>query len=288
VIWVEKANFPISLMCRVLEVSRSGYYAWEHRSISERDQQDAKMLEKIRVIYQRSRGLYGSPRIHAELKKQGYDVSRKRVARLMAQDGIQARRKKPYRRTTDSDHDLVVAPNLLERRFDMDGPNQAWVGDITYVWTLRGFMYLAVVIDLYSRRVVGWAMDDNMRTELVLKALRMALWLRNPPHGCIHHSDRGSQYASNDYQEVLCLFGLLCSMSRKGDCWDNAVAESFFGTLENELLDLTDFATHEEARIAIHEYIEVFYNRKRSHSYLGYVSPVDFERLAIREAAEAA
>ena len=256
--------------------------------MSQRSRQDEILLEKIRDIHRRSRGLYGSPRIHAELKKQGYEVSRKRVARLMSENGIRARRRKPYRRTTDSDHALAVAPNLLERHFDVDAPNKVWVSDITYVWTLQGFLYLAVILDLFSRRVVGWAMEDHMRTELVLKALTMALWQRRPPRHLIHHSDRGSQYASLEYQEQLDQADIKCSMSRRGDCLDNAVAESFFGTLETELIDLCVWETRDAAKVAIHEYIEVYYNRKRSHSYLGYVSSVEFERLAKKEAAEAA
>jgi len=267
-------------MCRVLGVSRSGYYAWARRVESLRKRRDEQLLKEIRGIYQKSRGLYGSPRVHAELKKRGISVGRKRVARLMADNDIRARRRKPYCRTTDSSHGFEVAPNLIKRSFRVDRANSVWVSDITYVWTHEGYLYLAVIIDLFSRMVIGWAMEEHMRTELVLKALDMALTRRIPSPSLIHHSDRGSQYASAAYREALKRAGIECSMSKRGDCFDNAVVESFFSTLKKELLYLCNLKTRESVKIAIHDYIEAYYNRKRSHSYLGYLSPADFERLA--------
>ncbi len=276
------------MMCEVLDVTRSGYYAWEKRPPSKHQLTDEELLVHIRDAFRRSRGTYGSPRIYAELKERGLNVGRHRVARLMRQDGLQARRKKRYRRTTNSEHGLPVAPNLLERRFDVSEPNAVWAADLTSLWTQEGWLYLAVILDLYSRRVVGWAMDDNMRKELALKALEMALKQRRPPPGLMHHSDQGSQYASRAYREALTAADAVCSMSRRGDCYDNAVVESFFSTLEAELEDRCYWETRESARMAIHEYIEVFYNRRRRHSYIGDVSPADYERIAEATAAEAA
>lgn len=273
----QKAHFPIDFMCGQLGVSRSGYYAWKERPESERQRTDRELAEQVVAVHQQSRGTYGSPRVHAELRAWGRKVSRKRVARLMGQQGLVARKKRRFVRTTDSRHAQPVAPNLLERDFSPAQPNCSWVTDITYVWTRQGWLYLAVVLDLYSRRVVGWAMSESIDRHLVLNALDMALKGRQPPRGLLHHSDRGSQYASEDYQRLLAARGIRCSMSRKGNCWDNAVAESFFSSLKMELVHEADFATHEQARAALFEYIEVFYNRKRRHSSLGYLSPVDFE-----------
>lgn len=212
------------------------------------------------------------PRIHAELQEQGVEVGRKRVARLMRENGVAAGGRRRYRKTTDSDHDHRVAPNVLDREFVVTAKNRVWAGDITYVWTSEGWLYLAVVLDLFSRRVVGWAVADHMRTDLVLRALDEALLRRRPGGDLLHHSDRGSQHASDDYRARLEALGIECSMSRKGNCWDNAVVESFFGTLKTELGDLAG-CTRAEARAALFEYVEVFYNRERRHSYLGYVSP---------------
>jgi len=273
----QKAYFPIEFLCIQLGVSRSGYYAWKERPESKREQADRELAEQVVAVHQHSRGTYGSPRVHAELRARGRKVSRKRVARLMSQQGLAARQRRRFVRTTDSRHGQPVAPNLLNRDFSPPQPDGSWVTDITYIWTRQGWLYLAVILDLYSRRVVGWAMSERIDRHLVLNALDMALKGRQPPHGLLHHSDRGSQYASEDYQQLLEARGIQCSMSRKGNCWDNAVAESFFSSLKMELVHEADFATHDQARAAIFEYIEVFYNRKRRHSSLGYVSPVDFE-----------
>lgn len=267
------------VMCKALEVSRSGYYASIGREPSKRAREDAQILEEIQDAYAESRGTYGSPRIHVELQARDFQVGRHRVARLMRENGITARFKRPFRRTTDSDHSLAVAANHLDRNFTVDGPDKAWVTDITYVWTEQGWLYLAIVLDLFSRRVVGWSMAEHLRTDLVLGALNMALGQRVPSSALIHHSDRGCQYASHAYRDILAKHGIQCSMSRKGNCWDNAVAESFFGTLKTELVHRTRWLTRLAARTAIFEYIEVFYNRKRRHSHLDYISPVNYETL---------
>ena len=274
----EKAHYPVTLMCRVLGLSRAGYYAWQRRPAeSARDRSNSDLLGEIKEIHEESYGTYGSPRVFAELRVRGHQVGENRVARVMRMNGITARMKRRFRSTTDSRHDLPVAPNVLDRRFSVEGPNQTWVTDITYVWTLEGWLYLAVVVDLYSRRVVGWSMADHMRTELVMRALSMALGNRQLEGEILHHSDRGSQYASYLYQQALKENGLVCSMSRKGDCYDNAVVESFFGTLKTELIHRQTWPTRASARSAIHDYIEIFYNRKRRHSSLGYCSPAEFE-----------
>jgi putative transposase len=275
---VEKASAPVSALCKVLEVSRSGYYAWERRVPSARSLEDAKLRVHIAAIHERSRGLYGAPRVHAELRESGVRVSRKRVARLMGELGLESRRKRRFKATTDSKHALPVAENVLDRKFEVEAPNVAWATDITYVWTSEGWLYLAAILDLFSRRVVGFAMSERIDRQLVLDALRDAVGRRLPNAGLVHHSDRGSQYASGDYQNALAEVGIVSSMSRKGNCWDNSVAESFFATLKTELVYLRRFATREEARDAIFEFIESFYNRERRHSTLGYLSPVEFER----------
>lgn len=275
---LEKANYPVSLMCRVLGVSRSGYYAWLKRGPSKREVEDLSLLSEIEAIHERSRGTYGSPRVVAELKDKAFQVGRRRVARLMRENGLTARFKRPFRRTTEVDPALPVTPNTLDRRFDVEGVDQVWVTDITYLRTDEGWLYLAVVIDLFSRRVIGWSMANHLRAELALGALRMALGHRVPSKDLLHHSDRGCQYACHDYRKALDENGILCSMSRKGNCWDNAVAESFFGTLKTELAHRARWKTRDEARLEVHEYIEIFYNRQRKHSYLEYLSPVEFER----------
>ena len=284
----EQAHFPVAFMCRQLGVSTSAFYAQSRRPVSKRQRDDEVLLEKIRVVHRRSRGTYGSPRIYDEMKDQGVAVGRHRVARLMRENGITARPLKRFRRTTDSKHNLPVARNLLKRRFSATRPNAAWVGDITYIWTGTGWTYLAVVVDLFSRKVVGWSLDNNMRTELVLGALNMAVTQRRPAPGLIFHSDRGSQYASHDYRKALTAAGIIPSMSRKGDCWDNAVAESFFSTLKRELVSKCYWLSMKAARVAIHEYIEVFYNGRRKHSTNGYLSPVEHERRFANHAAVAA
>lgn len=284
----EKASFPVAFMCRQLGLSPSGYYAWERRGVSRRRQEDEGLIPKIRESHRASRGTYGSPRIYDDLKDQGETVGRHRIARLMRENGITARPLKRFRKTTDSNHDLPVAPNLLKRNFEAARPNQVWVGDITYIWTGSGWTYLAVIVDLFSRRVVGWALDDNMRAKLVLKALEKAVGLRQLERGLIFHSDRGSQYASAAYQKALAAAGITPSMSRKGDCWDNAVAESFFSTLKRELVSKCYWLNKKAVQMAIHEYIEAFYNGRRKHSTNGNLSPVEYERCFQCHAAMAA
>lgn len=284
----EKASFPVSFMCRQLSVSRSGYYAWEKRPVSKRQQEDVRLLELIEHTHKDNRGTYGSPRITDVLKDLGETVGRHKVASIMRKNGIIGLPPKKFRKTTDSDHNLPVAENLLDREFDVECPNEAWVGDITYIWTARGWVYLAVILDLFSRRVVGWALDDHMRSELVLKALEMAIGHRDIMPGAIFHSDRGSQYASDAHQRALERAGMVQSMSHKGDCWDNAVAESFFATIKRELINRCFWINKTAVRSAVHEYIEVFYNRKRKHSTNGNICPVEYERLYINKAAVAA
>ena len=281
-IQAEKAHFPVEFMCEQLAVSRSGFYASQKRAASPRQQADAALTQRIEVIHQDSLGRYGSPRVHATLANQGVHTSRKRVARLMREQGIQARRPRRFRKTTDSNHPFPIAENLLERSFDTDAPNTVWAGDITYIWTREGWLYLAILLDLYSRMVVGWAMRANMERQLCLDALTMALSSRRPGSGLLHHTDRGSQYASHEYRAALDANGMVCSMSGKGDCWDNAVAESFFKTLKTELVDDSDFATRADARRAIFEFIEVWYNRQRLHSHLDYRSPMEYELVPLK------
>ena len=273
----EKATYPIALMCKILGVSRSGYYAWLRRPPTERGAEDAKLSKMIIEIHHESRGTYGSPRIHAELVRQRIQVGRVRVCRLMRKHGISGRVRRRFKVTTDSDHRLPIAPHLLDRDFDPASPNMVWAGDITYIRTQKGWLYLAVVLDLYSRRVVGWSMANHMRASLVINAMQAAVGSRGRGKSLMFHSDRGSQYASHDFRCRLRGLGITQSMSRVGNCWDNAVVESFFGTLKQELVLNSTFYSHEDARRAIHEYIEVFYNRRRAHSTLGYMSPAEFE-----------
>lgn len=264
-------------MCRVLEVTRSGYYAWRRRSGSARAKEDEKLCQEIRTVHAGSHQRYGSPRVYRELRSRGVRCSENRVARLMRQNGIRARQARRYKATTDSKHSLPVAPNLLDRQFEAEHPNRRWAGDVTYIWTRQGWLYLAVVMDLFSRRVVGWSMQPHMGCSVAVEALRMALAGRRPTGALLCHSDRGSQYASHAYQAVLSSEQITCSMSRKGNCWDNAVVESFFSTLKRELVHGRRYATREEARRELFEYIEVFYNRRRRHSSLGYLTPVEYE-----------
>jgi putative transposase len=279
-IQMEKASYPIRFLCRVLEVSVGGFYAWCLRGPSARARQDATLRVAIRAAHVESRETYGSPRIHVQLQAEEYSVGRKRVARLMREEGLVPRRKRRFRTTTQSKHHHAVAPNLLARDFTASAPNERWVTDITYVWTREGWLYLAAILDLFSRRVVGWATDERIDQKLVSAALGQALNTRCPALGLLHHSDRGVQYASNEYQRALREHGIVCSMSRKGNCWDNAVAESFFATLKGELVDHQDYLSRDQARASIAEYIEVFYNCRRRHSALGYLSPVDYETAA--------
>lgn len=270
--------FPVSLMCRTLGVGRNGFYAWLSRPESPRNRENRRLLMEIKVVHQKSRKTYGSPRIHAELNANGHACGRHRVARLMRKHGIVSRHKQRFRETTNSAHSYPVAGNLLRRRFDVYESGQCWVSDITYIPTRENWLYLAVTLDLFHRKVIGWAMDRFINQQLVIDALNMAIGNGHPGRGLIHHSDRGAQYASNAFQGLLKSCGIQCSMSRKGDCWDNAVAESFFHTLKVELLHGKVYDTRQEAKTAIFEYIEVFYNRQRRHSYLGYLSPADFEK----------
>ncbi len=271
------SQYPVTVLCRVLGVARSGYYAWRTRPESRRRQADRQLEAQIRQVHATSRRTYGSPRIHAELQVQGVRCSEKRVARVMRRAGIRACRPHKHRTTTDSCHTSPVAPNRLQRDFAAPEANRKWTADITYIATDEGWLYLAVVLDLFSRRVIGWSMQPRLERQLVLAALRMALAQRRPTGPLLHHSDRGSQYASGDYQACLVAAGIQCSMSRRGDCFDNAPVESFFGTLKTELVDQQVFATRKHAQSAIFEYIEIWYNRQRRHSALGYRSPVEFE-----------
>jgi len=274
-------EFGVERMCKTLEVSRGNYYQWLKEPFSEREKANQKLTEEIRKVHESSKRTYGSPRIMAELIKLGINVGHNRVARLMRENEIKAKMKRKYRNTTDSNHQLPIAENILNRDFNAQKPNQKWVSDITYVWTLSGWLYLCTVIDLYSRKVVGWAMDDNMETGLVIKALEMACVNRKSEPGLIFHSDRGSQYASKEFRDYLKKRGFIQSMSRKGNCWGlhaiNAVSESFFHSLKTEELYFNKFYDKYQAKSCIFAYIELNYNRKRSHSHLGYLSPHQFE-----------
>jgi putative transposase len=273
-------EFPVRRMCQVLKVSVSGYYASRERPLGKRDQANLELLDQIKEFHAASRETYGSLRVHAELVKQGTHCSKKRVERLMRVHKIRGKQRGRRRvKTTDSAHSLPVAPNLLRRQFQADTPNQKWVTDITYIPTGQGWLYLAVVMDLFSRRVVGWSMSSTMHASLVRNALWMAITDRQPERGLLHHSDRGSQYAGFAYQSLLADHQMVVSMSRTGNCYDNATMESFFGTLKCELVHDRRYRTRAEARQDIFEYIEVFYNRRRLHSSLGYLSPVQYEQL---------
>lgn len=279
----QQTDFRIQAMCRVLQISRSGYYEFLSRAPSCHQIEDDELRPQIKAAFKTGRKNYGTRRIKRELKKQTIAVSRRRIGRLMQEEQLQVQTKRKFKVTTDSNHDKPIAPNLLEREFTVDTPNTVYVGDITYIPTREGWLFLAIVIDLFSRAVVGWAMDSRMQADLVNDAMLMAIWKRKPAKSLIFHSDRGSQYASDSYRKILEIHGMKASMSRKGDCWDNAVAESFFHTLKTELVHHCDFETREDARAAIFEYIEVFYNRQRLHSANGYEAPFVFE--AMKEAA---
>jgi putative transposase len=273
-------------MCELLEVSRSGYHAWRGRGPSPRERENARLVGEIRAIHSASDGNYGSPRVHEELREQGNVVSLNRVRRLMKKHGIAARHKRKFRATTDSRHKLPVAPNRLEQNFVAERPDQVWLTDVTYLWTDEGWLYLACVLDLYSRLVVGWAMSERNDRHLAIAALGMAYFQRRPARGLLHHSDRGSVYCSHDYQKLLKQYGMECSMSRKGDCYDNAPMESWFKTLKVERVNGRRYATRAQARSEVFSYVETFYNPRRRHSSLGYVSPREFERrYAAKEAA---
>ena len=272
-----QAHYPVATQCRLLDVSTSGYYAWQRRGTSARAEADWELLSMIQAIHAGSHGTYGAPKIHAELGARGVCVGRKRVARLMrsvALAGV-SRRKRPH--TTVRSRGVAKAPDLVQRQFTAEAPDRLWVADITYVPTRAGFLYLAVVVDVFSRRVVGWAMESHLRTELVLQALNMALYLRRP-QGVIHHSDQGIQYTAYAFGKRCSEWGVRPSMGSVGDCYDNALCESFFASLECELLDRRSFQTHAEARMAVFQYIEGWYNTHRRHSSIGYYAPIAFER----------
>ena len=278
--WIEahQGEFEVEAQCRVLEVSSSGYYAWRLRKPSLRQRRRERLLTEIKQVHAESNRIYGSPRVYEALRDRGQAVCQNTVAQLMGAAEIRSKIVKKFvPTTTDSNHAHPLAANLLDRQFDADGPNQKWVTDITYIETGEGWLYVAGVLDLYSRKVVGWSMAEHMKTELVEDALKMAIARRNPKAGVLHHSDRGVQYACGDYQNLLKAHGCVCSMSRTGNCYDNAVMESFWSTLKRELVHHEKYATREEARLSIFEYIEIFYNRVRKHSSLGYVSPEAFE-----------
>ena len=273
----ESGNFSIRLMCKLLSVSVSGYYAWKDRAPSARNERDRYLASKIKYIFDDEKSRAGAPRITRRLIKEGESVGKQRVARIMRESGLRAKASRKYKATTNSNHKLPVAPNLLQQDFSAYKANTKWVSDITYIWTEEGWLYLAVVLDLYSRKVVGWAISKRMTKQLVIDALLMALWARKPPQGLILHSDRGSQYCSHAYQKIINTHGLQCSMSKKGDCYDNAAMESWNHSLKVEAIHGEKFLTREEAKSHVFEYIEIYYNRKRLHSKLGYETPDSFE-----------
>ena len=275
-----KKDFPVQRLCKVLDVSPSGYFAWKARPGCRRQRDDMVLLAHVRSAFALSNETYGSPRMVHELRDNGLLIGRRRVARLMRENNMKARQKRRFKRTTDSLHAFPVAPNLIDQDFAATGPNQKWGADISYVWTREGWLYLAVVIDLFARRVVGWATSDRLHKELALSALHRAITVRRPPPGLIHHADRGSQYCSNDYQTELRRHKILISMSGKGNCYDNAMVETFFKTLKAELVWRTVFLTRADAKAAIGRYIDGFYNPIRRHSALDFISPLQFERQA--------
>ena len=274
---LHRSEFRVAKMCRSLEVTRSAYYAWKRRPKSIRQVENEALFEKIKSIYHQSRCLYGSPRITAELKAQGMVCNHKRIARLMRVSGIQAKTRKKYRITTNSRHQCPVFPNILERVFETNAADKIWASDITYIKTGEGWLYLAAILDVFSRRIVGWSMDSYIDHVLVLNAIRQALGRRNPIEGCIFHSDRGVQYACEHVRDYLKERNFTQSMCGKGSCFDNAIVETFFGTLKSELVYLNHYRTKAEAKQSIFEYIEIYYNRYRRHSALGYMSPFEFE-----------
>jgi putative transposase len=275
-----RGRWPVRLLCDVLRVSAGGYYTWRRRPASARQRRRDALVVELRAIHQEVQGRYGSPRMHAELAARGRACCVNTVARLMRTHGIAAKTRRKFRHTTDSNHDRPVAANVLDRQFEPAAANRAWVADITYIPTREGWLYLAAVEDLYSRQIVGWSMGERISSRLVVDALEMAVSRRLPGAGLVAHSDRGSQYASEHYQRLLAKHGITCSMSRRGDCWDNAPMESFFASLKKELVHDEDYQTRAEARVSVFEYIEVFYNRVRRHSALGYLSPAEYEQAA--------
>lgn len=279
--WIEqeRATYPLAILCDVLTVSVNGYRAWRRGGTPSRKRlTDTQMLALIRAIHTQLKGAYGSPRMLREIHARGFPASKERVERLMRENGIRARHKRRWRATTNSRHALPIAPNRLERNFTPAAPNRVWTADMTYIWTDEGWLYLAIVLDLFNREVVGWSIRPRMTADIVTEALTMAWFRRKPGPGLIHHSDRGSQYASQTFQGKLEDYGMVCSMSRKANCWDNAPSESFFSSLKNERAHGQRYATHEQAKDDLFDYIEIFYNRSRRHSTLGYVSPAQYLR----------
>lgn len=275
-----KKAYPIERLCRVLAVTSRGFRAWRSRPMSQRQRVDLRLLVHIKEAYKLSRRTYGRPRMVEELKDMGFAVGHRRIGRLMRDNGIKAIRTRKYKATTNSKHGYAIAPNLLDRDFTAVVPNQKWSVDISYIWTGEGWVYLAVVMDLHSRRIIGWAVSNRMKRYLAIQALQMAITLRRPPRGCIHHSDRGSQYCSGDYQKLLTKHGFEVSMSGKGNCYDNAVVETFFKTLKAELIWRHVWQTRKQVQMALFNYINGFYNPKRRHSTLGGLSPMAFEKQA--------
>ncbi len=273
----KKAELAIERMCPLLNVSASGYYAWKRRGPSRRQLDDMILLAHIRAHFRASNGTYGSPRMHVDLREEGLHIGRHRTARLMRDNGMKANQKRRFKNTTDSNHASPIAPNILDQDFACEQPDRKWGVDISYIWTLEGWLYLAIVLDFYSRRIVGWAVSDRLKKDLALTALRRAIALRKPPTGLIHHSDRGSQYCAHDYQRLLKAYDIVPSMSAKGNCYDNAMVESVFKTIKSELVWRTSFQTRWQAEKAIGRYIDGFYNPRRRHSALGYKAPIAFE-----------
>lgn len=271
-------RYPVNMLCRLLSVQRSAYYDWQAQPCKVIPQEELALRRRMKELFRASRGSLGSRMMMKNLNQDGFEIGRDRTRRLMKRLNLKVRQKRKYKVTTDSKHNLPVADNVLNREFCRSAPNQAWGTDITYLWTQQGWIYLAVVIDLYSRRVVGWSMDRRMKKALVIRALMMAVNLRKPPPGLIHHSDRGSQYASHDYQALLRQYGMICSMSRKGNCWDNAPIERFFSSLKREWTGDRWYRTRQEAIADVREYVAVYYNSRRLHSTLGYATPMDYEK----------
>lgn len=275
-----RREFSVELMCRVIGVSKSGYFSWSKRDASPREVRKTELVVKIERIHQGSRNTYGSPRVYQTLKGMGEKCSKSMVERLMRESGIRSKMRRKFKATTNSNHGLPVAPNLVKRDFTAKAPNRLWVTDITYLWTDEGWLYLAAIIDVFTRKVVGWAMKDRLTLPLALEALDMAVTRQRPGPGLVHHSDRGCQYAARDYRGALERLRMICSMSRRGQCWDNALMESFFHTLKTEHVYHERFTTRQQAKSSVFEWIEVFYNRQRIHSAIGFVSPECYERRA--------
>jgi len=275
-----RLRFGIQKMCRVLQVSSSGYYCWRKAVESKRQKENKKLLWQIRLVHKKHKGRYGSPRITEELQDNGYSCSENRIAGLMRKNDIAAKTKRKFKLTTNSKHSLPIAENIINGKFSASSPNCLWASDITYIWTTEGWLYLCAILDVFNRQIVGWSMDNRMTQKLVINALQQAVWRRKPDSGCIFHSDRGSQFAGQEFRKLLKKHEFVQSMSGKGNCYDNAIIETFFHTLKTELVYFESYPTRNEAKRSVFEYIEMYYNRIRRHSALNYKSPVDFERLA--------